>query len=176
MQNWTKFTDVPHQTEIYWMQPNSSQGFSLRKWEGREKALASRLVTCPLLHTKFLGVIIEQWLIPWERSLFCKPLWSGKNDKHTNSNPIFTQQHSAVLGKFSSQFSFFFSDFLEDRYTIDYQYAIATPWLDRGGLTSELFPVNNLRTQKKKKKAEELTVNRGRNSGKLFCTSTQNFQ
>ena len=72
--------------------------------------------------------------------------------------------------------SLFFSDFLEDRYTIDYQYAIATSWLDRGGLTSELFPVNNLRTQKKKKKAEELTVNRGRNSGKLFCTSTQNFQ
>ena len=69
---------------------------------------------------------------------------------------------------------FFLSDFLEDRYTIDYQYAIATSWLDRGGSTSELFPVNNLRTHKKK--AEELTVNRGRNSGKLFCTSTQNFQ
>ena len=58
----------------------------------------------------------------------------------------------------------FFSDFLEDRYTIDYQYAIATSWLDRGNLTTQ------------KKKAEELTVNRGRNSGKLFCTSTQNFQ
>lgn len=42
-----------------------------------------------------------------------------------------------------------FSDFLEDRYTIDYQYAIATSWLDRGGSTSELFPVNNLRTHKK---------------------------
>ena len=67
-----------------------------------------------------------------------------------------------------------FSDFLEDRCTIDYQYAIATSWLDRGGSTSELFPVNNLRTHTKK--AEELTVNRGRNSGKLFCTSTQNFQ
>ena len=105
-----QFTDLSHQTdriqkftEFSQTRPRASPLENGKGW----KRPWHRLVTCPLLHTKFLGVISEQWLIPWERSLFCKPLWSGKNDKHTNSNPIFTQQHSAVLGKFSSQISFF---------------------------------------------------------------------
>ena len=62
-----QFTDLPHQTdriqkftEFSQTRPRASP---LENGKGRKRPW-HRLVTCPLLHTKFLGVISEQWLIP----------------------------------------------------------------------------------------------------------------